>query len=116
MRIKKFIPLYIVALCFFAFTPYQFFAHGGPKKEAHATGIVHDVNTDRNRLTITSDPIPSLGWPKMHQKWKVKKGISIEFLKLGDLVHFSIKQNNNGITYVITSIEKLHQKGKETNP
>lgn len=104
MRINR---LYIIILCL-ALIPASVMAHGGSKKTAEGTGIIHRIDQENETLYMTTEPMAKLGWSEMTMDWKVAENVKINHLSAGDQVKFSIKQTNSRLTYHITHIEIIN--------
>ena len=68
-----------------------------------STGVVKAVRPDAGKVTITHEPIASLGWPAMTMNFTAKDPALIQTLKAGDKVSFTFRQE--GRLSVLVSLE-----------
>ncbi|MAM59991.1 MAG: hypothetical protein CMH11_00685 [Maritimibacter sp.] len=80
-------------------------AQGESQQRAEATGEVNNVIPDKNKVVLTHDPIPALGWPAMKMGFETAESISLEALQPGDAVRFVIE--SRGGKNKIVEIERL---------
>lgn len=73
------------------------------------TGILREILVQDNKVNITHDPIPALGWPDMTMDFRVKADVSLEGYAAGDAVIFELEAGEDG--YVIKSMHK-HARGE----
>ena len=67
-------------------------------------GVIKKVMMKDNKLNMSHDPIPAIGWPSMTMDFQYKSGVDVSSLKDGDAVQFHLEKGEDG--YVITSITK----------
>ena len=65
-----------------------------------ATGVV--TKTDRDRVTIRHEPVPSMNWPTMTMAFKVKDKAVMDKLKKDRKIRFEFVQE--GKDYVVTGV------------
>ena len=75
--------------------------------QAETMGVIDKIMADMGMVTLTHQPIESMGWPKMTMAF-VTKPENLKGLAIGDTVHFRVleKANENG-GFVITTIRKM---------
>lgn len=83
-------------------------SQGGPEiaeavEKATGKGVVEAVNKEERQLRITHEAIPALKWPGMTMAFKVAPGVSLEGLKPGAKVTFTLSKTPQG-GYVIDEI------------
>lgn len=66
-----------------------------------ATGTFNKANPDGS-VSITHDPVKSLGWPGMTMDFQVKDKALLKSIKAGQKISFEIGKEASG--YVITAI------------
>jgi len=71
---------------------------GGTHK---ATGVV--TKTDKDKVTIRHEPVPSMNWPTMTMAFKVKDKAVMDKLKKDQKVDFEFVQD--GRDYVVTGVK-----------
>lgn len=76
-------------------------ANTGPQ----GTGKVNEVDVQGHKVNITHNPIAALGWPKMKMEFSVAPSVSLNDIKTGDSVSFTLKADANE-DYTITKIQK----------
>lgn len=74
-------------------------------KPVEGRGMVNSVEVGSRTISITHEPIQSLGWPKMKMKFSVTPDVDLSAVKAGDAVAFSLKPSGND-DYVVTSLLK----------
>jgi Cu(I)/Ag(I) efflux system periplasmic protein CusF len=65
-------------------------------------GVVKSINTADGVITFAHEPIKSLNWPAMTMGFKVKDKATLDKIKPGDKVEFTLVQS--GKDYVVTEI------------
>ncbi len=60
------------------------------------TGEIIKVMPDHEMLTIRHDPIDAWQWPSMTMDFTLSKEVSLEGLKVGDLIDFEISKTDSG--------------------
>lgn len=73
-------------------------------REAVGTGVINNINEEIRVLDITHDPIQALSWPKMRMYFQAEKGVSLQNLKPGSEVHFTLVVDDDH-NYRIKKIE-----------
>jgi len=71
-------------------------------------GKVTEVNVQQHALTIAHQPIAALKWPAMTMAFAVKEGVTLEGIKAGDHVSFSLESDADA--YVITQIASTSKR------
>jgi Cu/Ag efflux protein CusF len=75
--------------------------------EAHrAEGRVEAIHTDQQTVTITHEPVPTLGWPEMTMDFYVEDLDLLMGIEEGQHIRFSFEEDPPG-SYVVTEIEPL---------
>ena len=69
-----------------------------------ATGVVQQVKPEQDKVKISHDPIPALGWPAMSMTFRVKDKAVLQGIGSGDKVRFEMEKDAQGLA--ITRIEK----------
>ncbi len=72
---------------------------------AQGTGIINSVDADKHTVSITHDPIKSLGWPEMKMLFTVDSGVDLSAFNAGDAVSFTLKSSGKD-DYAIASLKK----------
>ena len=67
-----------------------------------ARGVIQKVMPADNKVNMTHEPIPELGWPDMTMDFDVKADIALDKFKPEDKVEFELEKGDNG--YVIKNI------------
>lgn len=75
------------------------------KAAAEATGVINTVDATARSVSITHDPIKSLGWPKMKMLFKVATDIDLSAVKPGDAVAFSLNPEGKD-DYIVTNLKR----------
>lgn len=89
----------------------QYAEAGGTKTDAMAagasagSGTVNAVDAGKRVVSITHEPIKSLGWPKMKMQFSVAPGVDLSAVKAGDNVDFQLKPEGKE-DYIVTAITK----------
>lgn len=75
--------------------------------QAETMGVIDKIMADMGMVTLTHQPIESMGWPEMTMAF-VTKPENLKGLAIGDTVHFRVleKANENG-DFVITTLRKM---------
>jgi Cu(I)/Ag(I) efflux system protein CusF len=79
-------------------------AHTSQAAPVSAAGVVEQVKPEQDRVKITHDPIPMLGWPKMTMYFRVRDKALLDGITAGDNVRFEMEKDAKGL--VITRMEK----------
>lgn len=77
-------------------------------------GIVKAVDTDARRVRVSHGPIEALGWAPMTMEFDVLPGADLEFITIGQSIHFSLIQSEVG-DYVIDIIHRPEPAGVDHN-
>lgn len=77
----------------------------GGKPVHHGMGTVVSISEDGS-VTLTHDPIDSLGWPSMTMDFSVADGVDISMFEAGDRMHFMIVKTDEG-PFIITTAMKM---------
>ena len=80
-------------------------AAGGP---VMGQGTVNTVTPEENKLNLTHDPIPALGWPAMTMDFMVKPGVIPADLAPGETIHFVLEESPEGMW----EIAEIHRMGE----
>ncbi len=59
--------------------------------EAAGVGVIEKVDADKGMVTVTHEPMPEVGWPKMTMDFPVTKRVDLSGVKEGEKVNFKIK-------------------------
>lgn len=83
-------------------------AHGSNSKsyEILAQGIIVSIDPKNQQLTINHQAIAALNWPAMTMDFSVEPTVSLNDVKAGDPIQFSLQKTSDG-SYLVTSIKKL---------
>lgn len=68
-----------------------------------ATGVVKNVDTASDIVTVAHGPVKSMKWPAMTMGFKVKDKMLLEKFTAGNKVKFEFKQE--GKDYVVTAVK-----------
>ncbi len=68
------------------------------------SGILHELMPEQNKINMSHDLIPALGWPEMTMPFKVKPGVKLDQFKPDDKVEFELEEDADG--YVIKTMRK----------
>lgn len=74
-----------------------------------AVGTVNAIDPAQHRLTLTHEPIPSIGWPSMTMDFPVAPSVDLGGVKPGDRVDFGMEKGANGM-YEIRSVRSVGSK------
>ena len=74
------------------------------EKKISGKGVLRNVKPDENKINMSHDPIPALGWPDMTMDFTVKSDVTLKDFKADDRVEFDLEKGADG--YVIKSIRK----------
>jgi Cu/Ag efflux protein CusF len=72
--------------------------------DAHATGTVNSVDPAQHKINVSHQPIPSLGWPAMTMEFSVAPSVSLNSIKPGSRVNFSLEKGKDGM-YQVQSVQ-----------
>ena len=61
------------------------------------TGKVNAVMADQNKVNLSPDPIPAIGWPAMTMDLNVAPGVDMSDIKPGSDVEFMMEKGPDGI-------------------
>ncbi len=70
------------------------------------TGILREVMAADNKINMSHDPIPAIGWQEMTMDFKVKPDVSLKDFKAEDKVEFDLEKGADG--YVINAMRKVN--------
>ena len=76
-------------------------------KKITGTGILREVLSDANKVNMTHDPIPAIGWPDMTMYFKVKPDVNLNAFKPDDKVEFDLEEGADG--FEIKAMRKAAQ-------
>ena len=68
------------------------------------SGVLKEVLPNENKVNMTHDPIPALGWPDMTMYFKVKPDIDLSKFNPDEKVKFELEEGADG--YVIKAMSK----------
>jgi Cu(I)/Ag(I) efflux system periplasmic protein CusF len=71
---------------------------------AEGTGTINSVDPEKHTVSITHNPIKTLGWPKMKMQFKADNSVDLSALKPGESVSFTLKPVGKD-DYNITKID-----------
>ncbi|WP_126452702.1 efflux RND transporter periplasmic adaptor subunit [Sulfuriflexus mobilis] len=80
---------------------------GKSGKMVSGKGVLRELLPDENKINMSHDPIPALGWPDMTMDFRVAEGVSLEGLKPGQAIEFDLVEKND--VYIIDSIRPAAQ-------
>ncbi len=72
----------------------------------HGRGRVVALKPAAGKINLRHDPIPALGWPAMTMDFELGEGVSLEALKPGDPVRFTLRKGDTGIVITAIAVEK----------
>jgi Cu(I)/Ag(I) efflux system membrane fusion protein len=75
------------------------------EKKIVGHGVLHKIMPDENKVNMSHEPIPALGWPDMTMNFAVKPGVSLEGYNPDDKVEFELEKGDDG--YVIKSMHSI---------
>ncbi len=75
----------------------------GKAAATEAVGVVDEVNAAKGTVTISHEPIKSLGWSAMTMEFVVKDKKILAKLSKGKKIHFSFVEQ--GDDYLITKVK-----------
>lgn len=70
-------------------------AQPGVEENVQATGEIKGIDLTANKISISHDPIPALGWPAMTMRFTAQDLNLITPLHVGDRVEFNFIQQGN---------------------
>ncbi|MGH1419918.1 MAG: copper-binding protein [Hyphomicrobiaceae bacterium] len=76
----------------------------GVAEEVTVAGTVNKIDAAKNVISITHEPVPSIGWPKMTMDIPVTKRVDLSTVETGKPVEFTLKQGRDK-TYRVIGIE-----------
>ncbi|MEQ8823305.1 MAG: copper-binding protein [Filomicrobium sp.] len=62
-----------------------------PGTEAAGVGTLNSVDTEKNMVNLTHEPMPELGWPVMTMDLPVTKRVDLGSVKVGERIDFKVK-------------------------
>jgi Cu(I)/Ag(I) efflux system membrane fusion protein len=74
------------------------------QKKIMGSGVLREVLPDENKVNMTHDPIPELGWPDMTMYFKVKSEVDLSAFKAEEKVEFELEEGSDG--YVIKAMTR----------
>jgi Cu(I)/Ag(I) efflux system membrane fusion protein len=74
-------------------------------KKIMGKGTLREVLLGENKISMSHDPIPELGWPDMTMYFKVKADVSLEGFKPDQAVEFELEKGDDG--YVIKNMKQV---------
>ena len=74
------------------------------QKKIMGSGVLKEVLPDENKVNMTHDPIPELGWPDMTMYFKVKPEVDLSAFKAEEKVEFELEEGSDG--YVIKAMTR----------
>ena len=66
-------------------------------------GVIRQIDRAKGIMTISHEPIPSLGWSAMTMDFSVKNPAWLSSLKAGQSIHFDFVRQRGA--YVITAVK-----------
>lgn len=73
--------------------------------EASGVGVINAVDTAKQQVNLTHEPIPDLGWPQMTMDLPVTSGVDLAGIAVGDKVAFKLKLGRDKV-YRIMAMDK----------
>ena len=64
---------------------------------AKGKGVVNSVDATANKVNMSHEPIPSLGWPAMKMDFAVAPSVDLKSVKAGTQVEFTVGKNKEGL-------------------
>jgi Cu/Ag efflux protein CusF len=80
-----------------------------------AEGRIEAIRTDQQTVTITHEPVPTLGWPEMTMDFYVEDPGLLLGIEEGQHIRFSFEEDPPG-SYVVTEIEPLDRQDDMQEP
>ncbi len=87
---------------------------GGPDEEPSTSAREVDMSArikgmdpENHKLTLSHDPVPELGWPSMIMDFNVAAAVSLDDLREGQAIRFTMVETENGAWI----IEKINAAG-----
>ncbi|MEI7711755.1 MAG: copper-binding protein [Rhodospirillales bacterium] len=77
--------------------------------ETQAVGVANAVDPVRHKITLTHEPIPSIGWPSMTMEFAVAPSVDLGGVQPGSRVDFTMEKGKNG-RYEIQSVRPVGSK------
>jgi len=74
------------------------------QKKIMGSGVLREVLPDENKVNMTHDPIPEIGWPEMTMYFKVKPEVDLSAFKAEEKVEFELEEGSDG--YVIKAMTR----------
>ena len=69
------------------------------------TGVINSVDAGKHTVSVTHDPIKSLGWPKMKMLFTVDPSIDLSGFHAGDAISFTLKPVGED-DYMVVNMKK----------
>jgi Cu(I)/Ag(I) efflux system membrane fusion protein len=76
------------------------------------SGRVENIDLERRRIRMTHGPIEALGWPSMTMEFDVAQNVTLEQVRVGQSLHFSIRADREG-TYLVDMIHLVDAAGTD---
>ena len=71
--------------------------------DTQAVGVANAVDPVQHKITLTHEPIPSIGWPSMTMEFSVAPSVDLTGVNPGSRVDFTMEKGKNGM-YEIQSV------------
>lgn len=75
-----------------------------PAAAAIGEGIVDAITPAADKITLSHDPIPTIGWPAMTMDFALLDGVDLDGIEPGDKVRFTLAQMPDGM-WAVQDIE-----------
>lgn len=83
-----------------------------PSAPVFGVGVINAVMIDENRINVTHEPMPDIGWPTMTMDFEVTNKVDLSKLAEGQKIHFGIVLNEKNI-YVVDVLHVMSGKDGE---
>ncbi|MEZ5895416.1 MAG: copper-binding protein [Parvularculaceae bacterium] len=69
-------------------------------------GVINGLDIEKSQISVTHEPIESIGWPEMKMDFTVLKPVDLAAFTAGERVHFLLKPENDK-SYSISAVCSL---------
>ena len=77
--------------------------------DTNAVGVVNRIDSTQHKITVTHEPIPSIGWPSMTMEFAVAPAVDLSGLKPGARIDFTMTKGKEGM-YEVQSVRPAGAK------
>jgi len=71
------------------------FAHAG-QNDAHGRGIIKSIDVVNRKITVSHEPISTLGWPAMTMDFAVAPSVDLQSISPGMEIEFTLDKTESG--------------------